>query len=183
MCFFLFFLDSLALQPAAYHSPSVRLLQLWIWRAAIRSTPPGIPPGLCIFFFWPCEYYTGLFSCLNWYKFIINWIQIVDYVSSCISADCIMSFLKINLKHHITNISLHHCPHHWLPNRTICDSFISFPFFFWAEGGTFWCIAILHRDEELNSQEAIEKEDPENKDRLGISQWRDSRRLVAAGYV
>lgn len=37
-----------------------------------------------------------------------------------------------------------------------------------AEHSTFWCIAIFHRDEELNSQKTIQEEDPKNKSSLEI---------------
>lgn len=35
-----------------------------------------------------------------------------------------------------------------------------------AEYSTFWCIAILYRDEELNSQETTKEEDPKSQDSL-----------------
>lgn len=38
-----------------------------------------------------------------------------------------------------------------------------------AEHSTFWCIAILHRDEELNSQKTIQEEDNKNKNDLEIT--------------
>jgi len=37
-----------------------------------------------------------------------------------------------------------------------------------AERSTFWCIAIFHRDEELNSQKTVEEEDPKSKSSLEI---------------
>lgn len=35
-----------------------------------------------------------------------------------------------------------------------------------AEYSTFWCIAILYRDQELNSQETTKEEDPKSQDSL-----------------
>ena len=43
----------------------------------------------------------------------------------------------------------------------VCDVF--------AERCTFWCIAFLHRDEELDSKETAQEEDSQGESGLGIS--------------
>lgn len=49
-----------------------------------------------------------------------------------------------------------------------CENYEFWVCNFFAEHSTLWCIAFLHRDEELNSEEATEEEDSQNKDSLDI---------------
>jgi hypothetical protein len=49
-----------------------------------------------------------------------------------------------------------------------CENYEFWVCNFFAEHSTLWCIAFLHRDEELNSEETTEEEDSQNKDSLDI---------------
>lgn len=62
-------------------------------------------------------------------------------------------------------------PNLWCFSASLCIQpfgMLNSFFEFLAEHCTFWCIAFLHRNEELNSEEATQEEVSKSKNRLGI---------------